>query len=463
MRLAQPDVSGFPRVQLFVYATGANGQPIAGAGAGEFEILENGELISGATVRDATQGTPVEVCLAIDRSGSMLDESKLRSAQVAAAQFLRSLRPDDRAGLISFADHATLDRSLTRDTEGVAQAVNALQPYGGTAVYDAVYWAVNQVALAPQTLGSVVTRPARSGARRVVLALTDGDDNRSATLPERVIRFARDNGVTIYTIGLGSDARASELERLAQGTGGQYFAAPGPSALAQLYALIARQLQSEYTLAYDSPRPEADGTRREVTVRLSAAAESLSAAGWYQAPGGGSSVISMARPATPGATGPSVAGGQASPMGRGGHRVILAFLAIVAALGAGTLVYLFWLAHTGSRAAEAPLEEPLPPAQPAERTVMHTNPRIDLRPLCVRAPVTEVGRAEENDLVIDSPLVSRRHARIERIEGEYRLVDVGSANGTFLNGERVTEAPITVGDVVRFADQEFEFAGEQAT
>ena len=89
--------------------------------------------------------------------------------------------------------------------------------------------------------------------------------------------------------------------------------------------------------------------------------------------------------------------------------------------------------------------------------------RPDLRPLWVRAPATGVGRAEENDLVLDSPRVSRQHARIEVTGGEYRLVDVGSANGTFLNGERVTEAPISVGDVIGFADQEFRFAGEEGT
>jgi hypothetical protein len=87
------------------------------------------------------------------------------------------------------------------------------------------------------------------------------------------------------------------------------------------------------------------------------------------------------------------------------------------------------------------------------------NPPIDLLPLWARGPVTRVGRAEENDVVLDSPLVSRRHARIEREGDLYRVIDQGSAYGTYVNDRRVEEAPLRVGDVIRFADRAFRFSG----
>jgi pSer/pThr/pTyr-binding forkhead associated (FHA) protein len=70
-----------------------------------------------------------------------------------------------------------------------------------------------------------------------------------------------------------------------------------------------------------------------------------------------------------------------------------------------------------------------------------------------------VGRAEENDVVLDSPLVSRSHARIEREGDVFRVIDQGSAHGTYVNDRRVEEAPLQVGDVVRFADRTFRFSG----
>jgi pSer/pThr/pTyr-binding forkhead associated (FHA) protein len=91
-----------------------------------------------------------------------------------------------------------------------------------------------------------------------------------------------------------------------------------------------------------------------------------------------------------------------------------------------------------------------------------STPPIDLLPLWVRGPITCVGRADENDVVIDSPLVSRRHARIERAGGAYRVFDHGSTHGTYVNGRRVEEAALQVGDVLRFADREFQFAGDAA-
>jgi hypothetical protein len=401
--------------------------------------------------------------------------------------------------MVSFADHATLNRSLTRDAEGVAQAAAAFRAYGGTALYDAVYWSVKQVALDPRTRGSLVTAAGRSEARRVVLALTDGNDNRSQTSPEQVVRLARANGITIYTIGLGSDVRADALVRLARMTGGRYFQAPGPEALAQLYALIVRQLHSEYGLRYRSPNPSRDGTRREVSVRLRAAEGALNAQGWYQAPGAGSSVIALGPPPAAGSTTATLPGEPLAPDGGPPASLpitllrLLAGAALLAAVAAAFFVSRSRIRRGSRISASKSLAteategtergfdgEPLDSSRPAEAFFSPSlsvpsvasvakssgsgvSPGLELRPLWVRAPATGVGRAEENDLVLDSPRVSRHHARIEVTDGEYRLVDNGSSNGTFLNGERVTAAPISVGDVIRFADQEFRFAGEEGT
>ena len=62
-----------------------------------------------------------------------------------------------------------------------------------------------------------------------------------------------------------------------------------------------------------------------------------------------------------------------------------------------------------------------------------------------------VGRADDNDLVLSDPEVSRHHARLAPDGGEWRVVDLGSTNGTWVNGTRVREATVAAGDRIAFA------------
>jgi VWFA-related protein len=462
-QLGQPDVSRFPTVQLFVYPTGPRGEPLTGLRSEQFAVTEDGRPVAVEELRDAATAVPLEVCLTIDRSGSMLDEGKMTSAKAAARQFIAAMRPADRGAVVSFASSATLDRVLTGDRAALGAAIEAMRPGDSTALYDGVYWAVEQISL--RAGRSSVYAAGTPGSRRVVLALTDGIDNSSHANPADVVRQARANGVTIYTIGLGSDAAQDDLRRLAAATGGRFFYAPTASQLSQLYAQIAEQLKSEYALTYRTPRPSADGTRRSVAVRLLDAGVAGTATGWYQAPGVGSLVVSVTpgsesagapvgatggRPGEPFSASPP-AGPATSPY------LTLALVAVVGIAGAVCFLVFSRRRDRPYRAAAAEMTSVLP--GPLGRA---SNPPIDLMPLWVRGPITCVGRADENDVVIDSPLVSRRHARIERAGGAYRVFDHGSTHGTYVNGRRVEEAALQVGDVLRFADREFQFAGDAA-
>ena len=70
--------------------------------------------------------------------------------------------------------------------------------------------------------------------------------------------------------------------------------------------------------------------------------------------------------------------------------------------------------------------------------------------MLIRKPVTTVGRALDNDVVLDSGEVSRHHARFEYVDEQMRVVDLGSTNGTRVNGRPVTSEPIRPGDEVAF-------------
>ena len=63
--------------------------------------------------------------------------------------------------------------------------------------------------------------------------------------------------------------------------------------------------------------------------------------------------------------------------------------------------------------------------------------------------VTAIGRGTDSDIVLDDPATSRKHAHIEFAEGKYVLKDQGSANGTLVNDQRVSEKPLADGDVIK--------------
>lgn len=435
LRVAQPNTARFPQVTVYAYPTDARGLLLTGLPPSAFQVTENGSPAEILGVE--TKGGTLDVCIALDRSPSMIAEGKLEYAKAAAREFIRQLRAQDRAALVTFSSGSTLDQGLTTDRNALYAAVDRTAPSGNTTTFfDAVYWAVTQVGLqAPG--GSVIgSGPARPDARRVVVALTDGDDRGSRVLPPELLEVARQNGVSLYMLALGSDALTGQMEYLARETGGQFLRAPRAEDLQKLYVSIAQQLQQEYHVTFRSPNPEPDNTRRDVKVKLTG--PSADSSTWYTAPTRGNLLGSVSR--DPASAAP-VSGGAGS--GRVPPQVWTGILLTVLGV-AGTLAAVFiWM---GSRRRTLEIED--------------SNPRLDLLPLWVREGETRIGRAPECELVLDSREVSRVHARIEAWEGVFRLVDENSSNGTFVNGRRVRRREIHVGDVIRFGDREFRFAGE---
>ncbi|MFD3539261.1 FHA domain-containing protein [Streptomyces sp. NPDC058662] len=111
-----------------------------------------------------------------------------------------------------------------------------------------------------------------------------------------------------------------------------------------------------------------------------------------------------------------------------------------------------------------------PPAPPAARPPQVSHPDLtstfrrptSVRPLPARAVVT-IGRAPDNELVIDNLVVSRRHAELRALaDGTYEIVDLGSHNGTYLNGARIHGAArLAEGDIVGIGRSAFCLVGDQ--
>jgi Protein of unknown function (DUF3662)/Inner membrane component of T3SS, cytoplasmic domain len=72
-------------------------------------------------------------------------------------------------------------------------------------------------------------------------------------------------------------------------------------------------------------------------------------------------------------------------------------------------------------------------------------------------PLISVGRASDNDVIVDDPLVSRHHCQLKLQHGAYSFADLGSRNGSAVNGQQVSEIALGPGDLIRVGDTELEF------
>ncbi|PHQ39928.1 hypothetical protein DJ69_03540 [Halorubrum persicum] len=170
----------------------------------------------------------LEVALVSDVSGSMSQE--IGDLQSAAKDFVDNLSSPDEAAAISFSDGATLDQELTTNYQSVKDAIDLYTAGGGTDMEDGISTGSTEL------LSGTNATP---GASKVMIVLTDGQpSDPNAAAGEATT--AKNAGIRIFTIALGSGAATSYLENSIASNPGDAFIAPDPADLDTVYAEIAQ-------------------------------------------------------------------------------------------------------------------------------------------------------------------------------------------------------------------------------
>jgi VWFA-related protein len=240
-------------VELYTTVLDRDGHPVTGGlAAKDFGVTEDGARQQ--IVRcDRVTDMPIHAAVAIDISASM--EKSLPKAQEAALRFLEgTVKPRDRAAIITFNDHPNLVVKFTRDLKDLAGGLAGLKAERGTALYDSLVY-------------SFYTFNGLKG-RRALLLLSDGRDEGSRFTWEETLEFARRAGVTVYTIGLGEDVEKGKLKRLSEETGGRAFFPRDAGELPAIYAAIEEELRSQYLIAYQSATLRKDPGFRTVDLKV---------------------------------------------------------------------------------------------------------------------------------------------------------------------------------------------------
>jgi Ca-activated chloride channel family protein len=244
--------SGVNLVEVYAAVVDRAGQPVTGLPREAFTVFEDGQPQALTTF---TEGDfPLSVAIAIDRSFSMRG-TELAGARAGALTFLSALRPEDEAAVLAIGSEIETLAPLSTDRQAQRRAIESLQPWGTTGLYDAILRSL------------AIIQPAHG--RRALLLLSDGSDRYSAASADEALERARQSDVMIYPFALGR-ARPPVFAELAVLTGGRSFFPRDIKQITDGTQAVAGELRHQYLLGYTPSRPPASGEARwrAITVRV---------------------------------------------------------------------------------------------------------------------------------------------------------------------------------------------------
>lgn len=224
------------------------------------QIKDCNANIDSFTVEEITYDR-VNIILVCDVSGSM-DGSPIESLRQTVKKFIAGKTEKERIGLVTFSSYVEEVYGLDVSVEELNAAADRIYASGGTAIYDAMCYAVTMVG-------------ADENALNVILLLSDGQDNSPGSqqeIEENVCQPCVKNGVVIYPIGLGYGVDSQYLAQFGNGTGGEYLYVNDDATLNGTYEYIRNLMSTRYRVTYKA----VDTMTNDRQVQVSIAGEDLS-------------------------------------------------------------------------------------------------------------------------------------------------------------------------------------------
>ena len=230
-----------------------------------FTVYENGVAQEIKVFK--REDVPVSMGLIIDNSGSMRDKrAKVEAASLALA---KDSNPEDEAFVVNFNDEAFLDlphgKDFTSDFKELEEALTRIDSRGGTAMRDAIRMSIDHA------------KEKGHKDKKVLVVITDGNDNSSVVSLENLVKAAQQTGIMIYSVGLLGEEERREAQRaqralkaLAEATGGDAFFPKDVSEVDRIAHQVARDIRNQYTISYTPSNTALDGTFRQIKIAIKA-------------------------------------------------------------------------------------------------------------------------------------------------------------------------------------------------
>lgn len=247
-------------VLLHATVVDRSGHLVTNLGRNAFKVYENGVEQDLRIFR--REDVPVSLALVIDNSGSMRD--KRQRVEAAAVALVKASNPQDEVMIVNFNDEAYEDVPFTSDIKRMEEGLTRIDSRGGTAMRDAV----------SMTIDRMKERARRD--KKILLIITDGNDNTSAITLEKLIQKAQESEIVHYAIGLLNEEERREarrakraLDALTTETGGLVYYPKELAETEKIALQVAHEIRNQYTLAYTPKIQALDGSFRQIKVAVS--------------------------------------------------------------------------------------------------------------------------------------------------------------------------------------------------
>ncbi len=252
---------GTNEVNVVFTVTDKHGKRVTDLKQNDFRIVDDNKPVVEIRSFRAEANLPLQVGLLIDASSSVRDRFKFE--QEAAIEFLNQTvrKRYDLAFVVGFDATPEVTQDFTDDTERLGHGVRELRPGGGTALYDALYYACRD---------KLLKEPQNGPTRRAIILLSDGDDNQSHVTREEAIEMAQRAEAIVYAISTNVSGTKGQgdkvLERIADATGGRAFFPFQIREVANAFAEIQDELRSQYAVSYKPADFKTDGRFRTIEI-----------------------------------------------------------------------------------------------------------------------------------------------------------------------------------------------------
>ena len=247
------------RVDLSVTVTDKGGKLVTDLPEKAFKVYENG--VEQPLKLFKREDVPISLGLIIDNSGSM--KEKRQKVEIASIDLVKASNPKDEVFIVNFNDEAYLDVEFTNDIKLMQDGLSKIDARGGTAMRDAIDKSIDYL------------KKEGKRTKKVLLVVTDGNDNASTINLEKLVNRARQAEVLIFAIGLLNEEEKREakaakrsLDALALESGGLSFYPKGLAEVDKIALQVAHEIRNQYSIVYAPIIAQLDGSFRQIKVTV---------------------------------------------------------------------------------------------------------------------------------------------------------------------------------------------------